>query len=989
MDEGCLVVLGLLIGTLVVVVCPLLCLIMWFGHRRRLSDLELKVARLERHSTTARIERSPAAAAPALPPPAVVAADPLPKPPPPPPRLEPSFPAPAALLPPAPDIPAPRPALPPRPPEAPRVRINWENFLGVKLFAWVGGLVAFLAAAFFMKYSFDNNLISPKLRIALGLLAGLAALTAGLKLPRERYRVLGQSLCATGILILYGSLFGANALYKLIPSLPTFGLMTLVTAAAFLLAIRLDAPVVAVLGLLGGFLTPPLLSTGVDNPFGLFSYLALLDIGLTATALYKRWTPLLLLAALGTGVMQAGWAEKFFATEKALTAFVVFDGFAFLFSGAFLVAKRRDAATPWTVAATLIPAVAALVFALALLLHPYPEILRRPGLYFTFILLADLALLAPVWIHPPLRPALPVAGLLVFILLGGWTLNVLDESLLYWGLGVNLLFAALHGVLPAVLQRLKPSGPASAWLHLFPPLALLLLLHPLTQLPGVPLALWVCVFLIDAFAFVLALLTGSLIGLAAVLVLTLFTIGTSLFHVPAALGGTPVELWLIGGFGALFFFGGSWAARRLLAGRPPPAQPKLWTATFPALSVILPFLLLILVVARLPLADPSPVFGIAAFMLALALFAMVRYEVDVVVAAAGAALLCLELTWHERLFTPERAGLALGWYGGFLALLSGFPFALRRRLETRTLPWAVAALAGPGQFYFIHQAVRAAFPNEFMGLLPAALALPYLAGTAFLARALAPDGRARLGILSCFGGVALFFITLIFPIQFSRQWITVGWALEGAALLWLWRRLPHEGLRIAGAGLLVASFVRLVPGLNPFVMTWHERGGTPILNWILYTYGLTAAALFAGAAFVDPAKPRILNLPAKPVLQGLGTVMLFLLLNLEIADFFSESERFITFRFSGNLAQDMTYSIAWALFAFALLVAGIRAALPAARWAGLGLLIATLCKLFLHDLWRLGGLYRVGSLIGLAAVLLTVSFVYQRFLVPRKEDPAP
>jgi uncharacterized membrane protein len=45
-----------------------------------------------------------------------------------------------------------------------------------------------------------------------------------------------------------------------------------------------------------------------------------------------------------------------------------------------------------------------------------------------------------------------------------------------------------------------------------------------------------------------------------------------------------------------------------------------------------------------------------------------------------------------------------------------------------------------------------------------------------------------------------------------------------------------------------------------------------------------------------------------------------------------------------------------------------------------GLLATTLVKLFLHDLWRLGGLYRIGSLVGLAVVLILVSFIYQRFL---------
>lgn len=1000
MGQDCLVGLGLLLGLFIFVICPALSLYVFFNCRRRLEKLESQALDLGR-----RFASIPGATnlrrAEILPPkPVARTADPVPPaqpfpspaaPPPadPPAPKQPESPAPASPPPRVPIVPAPGRPAPALTKTEPRPLINWENFLGVKLFAWIGGLVAFLAAAFFLKYSFDNNLISPPFRVAIGLLAGLAALIGGLKLSRERYSVLGQSLCATGILILYGSLFGAHALYQLIPSLPTFGLMALVTAAAFLLAIRLNAPVVAVLGLLGGFLTPPLLSTGVDNPVGLFSYLALLDAGLVAVILHRRWTPLLLLAALGTAALQVGWAGTFFESQKAVTAFVVFDGFAFLFSGAFLVAQRRNTVDRWTVAATLTPVAVALLFAAYIIVHPYPEIAQRPGLLFTFIFLADVALLAPVWVHPPLRPALPLAGLLAFALLAGWTSSFLTESLLYWSLAFNLLFAALHGVLPAVLQRLKPHGPAPAWLHLFPPIALLLLLPPLFKFPGTPIALWACVLLIDGLAFVLTLLTGSIVGLAAVLLLTLVTIAASIFQGPAMLSGTPVELWLIGGFGALFFFAGTWAARRILASRPalaPEKQKRIWAATFPALSALLPFLLLILVVARLQLPDPSPVFGLAAFMLVLAFFAVARFDVDVVGAAAGVALLALELTWHEGQFTPQHPGIALAWYVGFLALLFGFPFAFRRRLESRALPWAVAALAGPGQFYFVYQAVKAAHPNEFMGLLPAAFVLPYLAGTAFLARSLAPDGKARLAILSWFGGISLFFITLIFPIQFSKQWITVGWAIEGAALLWLWRRLPHEGLRIAGAGLLVAAFVRL--GLNPEVLSYHARSATPILNWILYTYGLVAASLFAGAKLIDPAKPRILKLPAKPVLQTLGGIMLFMLMNLEIADFYSGSAQFVTFHFSGKLAQDMTYSIAWALFSLGLLIGGIRTASVGGRWTGLVLLIATLCKLFLHDLWSLGGLYRIFSLIGLATVLLTVSFIYQRFLVPRGA-PAP
>ena len=85
----------------------------------------------------------------------------------------------------------------------------------------------------------------------------------------------------------------------------------------------------------------------------------------------------------------------------------------------------------------------------------------------------------------------------------------------------------------------------------------------------------------------------------------------------------------------------------------------------------------------------------------------------------------------------------------------------------------------------------------------------------------------------------------------------------------------------------------------------------------------------------------------------------------------------------------MSYSIAWALFAFALLLVGMRQKSGAVRYAGLALLLVTLAKLFLHDLGNLNQLYRIGAFIGVALILIVISFVYQRFLVPKVEKSAP
>src|SRR5439155_11051559 len=118
--------------------------------------------------------------------------------------------------------------------------------------------------------------------------------------------------------ILYAVTFACRSIYhfQFFGPVPTFLLMALITTTAFLLAIRLDALVVAILGMLGGFLTPILLSTGEDNPLGLFGYIAILDAGLVIVALHRRWFFLNALAAVGTILLQIGWLEKFFEPEK-------------------------------------------------------------------------------------------------------------------------------------------------------------------------------------------------------------------------------------------------------------------------------------------------------------------------------------------------------------------------------------------------------------------------------------------------------------------------------------------------------------------------------------------------------------------------------------------------------------------------------------------------------------------------------------------------
>lgn len=895
----------------------------------------------------------------------------------------------------APEVP--RLAPPPLRPTLPK--LNWEQFMGVKLFAWVGGLALFLGVAFFVKYSFEHDLIPPELRVAIGFLTGLGLLVSGVFLHRRKQYVVGaQALCATGVVILYAVTFACRSIYhfEFFGPIPTFLLMVLITTTAFLIAVRLNALVVAILGMLGGFLTPILLSTGVDNPLGLFGYIAILDAGLILVALHRRWFFLAALGALGTAFMQIGWVDKFFETEKyyegdkILVALAVLLGFNAISVGAVWWAKRRAQTNGWFSGAHLGLAAVALAFTAWFL--SFPPLAQRPWLLFGFVFLIDLALTALVLLDKKVSLAQPLAGLAVFGLLALWTGNSLIDELLNAGLTFYLLFAAVHTAFPLFMRK-QSGGATPLWgSQMFPPLALLLVLIPIFKLAEFSFLVWPFVLLVDVMAIGVAVLTASLLPVMVVMVLTLAATGALIFKIPTTLTGLPASFFLLGAFAIFFVIVSVWALRKL---KPEAfargiklnddfAQPDNLAALLPAFSAALPFLLLIMATLRLPLTNPAPVFGLALLLVVLLLGLAKMFSFDWLPAVALVCVTALECAWHFNRFDPASATQPLMWYLIFFAVFALFPFVFLKQFSDKVIPWATAALVGLPQFFLIHRLVQVAYPNEVMGLLPAGFALPALLSLVVVLKKIPDANPARLTQLAFFGGVALFFITLIFPIQFSNQWITLGWALEGAALLWLFHRVPHPGLRFVGVGLLAAAFVRLA--LNPEVLKYHVRSATPILNWYLYTYGAVTVCLFVGARLLAPPRHLVLKSNVPPLLAGLGTVLAFLLLNIEIADYFSPPGTTLTFQFEGNFARDMTYSIAWALFALVLLVIGIARKIPAARFAALGLLSVTLLKLFFHDLAHLGQLYRIGALIGVAVIAMLASFAYQRFYAANNSE---
>jgi hypothetical protein len=715
----------------------------------------------------------------------------------------------------------------------------------------------------------------------------------------------------------------------------------------------------------------------------------MLDIALLALAQKQRWNSLAILGAIGTALMQWAWvgaffvSEKYFAGNKIFIFMAVFVGFQALFLAATEWAKRTGKANTKLSASAIGLGAVAMISAFYLL--GFEVVAHRPALLFTYLFVIDLGLLALTLTERRLALVQVVAGLAAFIFLGTWTGSYLTVGHIYTALGFYFVFALFHAATPIALQRLhKIEVPR--WTHIFPALALLLVLIPLFRVTELSLLVWPFVFVIDVLAIGLAIATATLFPVVVVLVLTLVAIGAWLLRIPTELTGLSTALVILACFAIFFFVAVSWACRRLI--KPGTHAPNLFgklsdpanlSVQLPALSATLPFLLLIMVALQLPLANPSPVFGLALLLVILLLGMSEIFSLDLIPAVALVCVLGLEHAWHVEHFDPAHATLPLIWYLGFCVLFTIFPFVFHRRFAEKTIPWATAALARPLHFYLIYQLIRTAYPSGIPGLVPVVFAVPALLGLFVLLKRTPLTSSARNAQLALFGGAALFFITLIFPIQFDRQWITVGWALEGAALCWLFNRVPHPGLRLAGVGLLVVVFVRLA--LNPAVLSYHPRAAFPIFNWYLYTYGIATVCLFVAARLLAPPRNRVLGHNVRPLLYTLGAVLAFFTVNIEIADYFSTpGVAALTFQFSGNFARDMSYSIAWALFALLLLIVGIRKRTAATRYAGLGLLGITIVKLFFHDLSQLDQLYRIGAFIAVAVIAILASFLYQRFL---------
>ncbi|SLN33911.1 DUF2339 domain-containing protein [Oceanibacterium hippocampi] len=793
-------------------------------------------------------------------------------------------------------------------------RESFEKQLASRWLVWLGAVALALAGTFLVKYAMDEGLLGPAVRVSLGLLLGLSLAGAGEWLRRRplsraiaavRPDYVPQALAAGGIFTGFASIYAAYALYGLLSPLAAFIGLAIVALGAVGLSL-LQGWFVALLGLVGAYLTPALVATTEPSAWALFVYLLFVQAACLTVFRYMKWRWLARSTLAGGALWPLFWFIGPFTPPDVWPAGIYLLLIAGLYvwhparqpvtAGNWLQTMREldpSARLGWSAACVI----ALLAVPMLIVAEAAPPAAFMAGLLAVFYLVVARR-------DPAFDGLAVVAALMTVALIAVWTLpdvdyyvrslaasgefgryTRLDDLLAEAGLRAytlgGLLFAVLFaGVgFAALWGAARP--PVWAGVAAFTPVAILI----------------VCYWRIAGFAVDYGWATVAVI-LAG---LNLFA-ATRIARYRAA-DALAVSL----GFHAA----GVVAALSLAMAM---SLEQAWLTV--ALSLQLPALAWI--AGRVP-ARPFRV-----------------------IAAIVAAIVLVRLVFNVEVLDYETVeGAWITWitYGyGIPAAM----FFIAARGFRKTGEGPVVTLLEAGALTFL--------------VLFVSMQLRHFAG----------------------GSLTAYYDDLT---EFGLQ--AICWLTIAATLAELERRhgnpVARYGARIL-TGLAIGQIVLLHLVLFNPMFTGDPVGEYPVLNTLTLGYGLPAALLLLIAA---RNRATMANLSRAAAV--LGFVLVFADLTFEVRRAFHGSDLNIA---SGQtVAESYCYSLAWLVYALALLGLGIRLRLQPLRFASLAVLLVAVAKVFLFDMAGLDGLYRVASFLGLGLALVGIGYLYQRFVFARPPVP--
>ena len=349
-----------------------------------------------------------------------------------------------------------------------------------------------------------------------------------------------------------------------------------------------------------------------------------------------------------------------------------------------------------------------------------------------------------------------------------------------------------------------------------------------------------------------------------------------------------------------------------------------------------------------------------------------------------AGTLLLYIGWYSEYYNRSELRLTLAFATLFFAIYAIAPLVARDPVNQNDFFVAVPlflAFVNAGVYFLQVYAMLEEINKSLTAWFALALAAVYI----FLSRQVrARSSSARVSQTLHFLHLALavVFITIAIPIRLNAHWITMGWFVEAAVLLWVAARLKSDFLNVFAIGALCLGVVRLLAIDNFYATTLIFNARMATFAVAIAVLGLTASY---GAARSDDA--------AKTVAAGAVVtlnILALVALSREVSDHFTRQVSTRTTQWTVNnwtdyrhiqIVRDFTYSALWMSYGALLMIVGFLRRSAFVRWQALILIAVTTVKVFVYDVGQLDRVYRILSFIVLGILLLAISFVYQRDLL--------
>jgi uncharacterized membrane protein len=211
-----------------------------------------------------------------------------------------------------------------------KVSLSLENFIGLRLIHIIGIIVLVTGLSIGVKYAIDKDLVSEGMRIGLAYAAGLVLYLLSARL-KNKYLLFSAILFSGGMASIYFTTYGAFVYYSMMPFIAAFLIMILLTVFTVYQALVYNHEEIALLGLVGAYAIPFLISKNSDRPELLFLYITVINIGINYLGIKKPWKNVGRIAQAITWVLFIGWAATRYSAKEQWVGYLFMVLFYLIF----------------------------------------------------------------------------------------------------------------------------------------------------------------------------------------------------------------------------------------------------------------------------------------------------------------------------------------------------------------------------------------------------------------------------------------------------------------------------------------------------------------------------------------------------------------------------------------------------------------------------------------------------------------------------------